>query len=63
MRTVAGYILDRIGTIPKTGTELELGDSVITITDADARAIRKNSHSAAAGTFLVGCRLIFKWHG
>lgn len=39
--TIAGYILDRTGTIPETGTELELGDAVITILDADARAIKK----------------------
>ena len=39
--TVAGYILDRTGTIPETGTELDLGDSIITVIDADARAIRK----------------------
>ena len=39
--TVAGYILDRTGTIPKIGTELDLGDSIITVIDADARAIRK----------------------
>ena len=39
--TVAGYILDRTGTIPETGTELSLGDAIITVTDADARAIRK----------------------
>lgn len=39
--TVAGYILDRTGTIPATGTELNLGDAVITVTDADERAIRK----------------------
>lgn len=39
--TIAGYILDRTGTIPETGTELELGDAVITIIDADIRAIRK----------------------
>lgn len=39
--TIAGYILDRTGTIPETGTELELGDSVITILDADTRAIKK----------------------
>ena len=39
--TVAGYILDRTGTIPEIGTELALGDSTITVTDADARAIRK----------------------
>ena len=39
--TVAGYILDRTGTIPEIGTELDLGDSIITVIDADARAIRK----------------------
>ena len=39
--TVAGYILDRIGTIPEIGTELDLGDSIITVIDADTRAIRK----------------------
>ena len=39
--TVAGYILDRTGTIPEIGTELDLSDSIITVMDADARAIRK----------------------
>ena len=39
--TVAGYILDRTGTIPETGTELNLGDAIITVTDADERGIRK----------------------
>ena len=39
--TVAGYILDRTGTIPETGTELNLEDAIITVTDADARSIRK----------------------
>ena len=39
--TVAGYILDRTGTIPEIDTELDLGDSIITVMDADARAIRK----------------------
>ncbi len=39
--TIAGYILARTGTIPETGTELELGDSVITILDSDTRAIKK----------------------
>ena len=39
--TVAGYILDRTGTIPEVGAELDLGDSIITVIDADARAIRK----------------------
>ena len=39
--TVAGYILDRTGTIPKTGTALDLDDAIITVTDADPRAIRR----------------------
>ncbi|MDE0468254.1 MAG: hemolysin family protein [Candidatus Poribacteria bacterium] len=39
--TVAGYILDRTGTIPETGTELDLDDAIITVIDADPRAIRK----------------------
>ena len=39
--TVAGYILDRTGTIPEIGTELDLDDSIITVIDADTRAIRK----------------------
>lgn len=39
--TVAGYILDRTGTIPAIGSELDLGDSIITVIEADARAIRK----------------------
>lgn len=38
--TIAGYILDRTGTIPEAGTELELGDSVITILESDTRAIK-----------------------
>ena len=39
--TIAGYILDRTGTIPKTGTELDLDDAIITVIDADPRAIRR----------------------
>ena len=39
--TVAGYILDRTGTIPETGTELDLDDAIITIIAADPRAIRR----------------------
>jgi len=39
--TVAGYILDRTGTIPEIGTELNLNNTILTVTDADARAIRK----------------------
>ena len=49
--TVAGYILDRTGTIPETGTELSLGDAIITVTDADARAIRKVSIRRRLGRF------------
>ena len=50
--TVAGYILDRTGTIPKIGTELDLGDSIITVIDADARAIRKIRIRRRLGRFL-----------
>ena len=39
--TIAGYILERIGTIPETGAEIDLDDSVIAILDADTRAIKK----------------------
>ncbi len=39
--TVAGYILDRTGTIPKTGTALDLDDAIITVIAADPRAIRR----------------------
>ena len=40
--TIAGYILDRMGTIPRPGEEIDAGDAlIITISDADARAIRK----------------------
>ncbi len=38
--TVAGYILDRTGTIPEIGTELNLKNTIISVTDADERAIR-----------------------
>ena len=50
--TVAGYILDRTGTIPKIGTELDLDDSIITVIDADARAIRKLRIPRRLGRFL-----------
>ena len=38
--TVAGYILERTGTIPEIDTELTLKNTIITVTDADERAIR-----------------------
>ena len=50
--TVAGYILDRTGTIPKIGTELDLDDAIITVIDADARAIRKIRIRRRLGRFL-----------
>ncbi len=49
--TVAGYILERTGTIPETGIELKLRDSVITVIDADERAIRKIRISRKVGNF------------
>lgn len=39
--TVAGYILDRTGTIPEIGTELNIKNTIIRVTDADERAIRR----------------------
>ena len=51
--TVAGYILDRTGTIPEIGDELDLGDSIITVIDADARAIRKIRIRRRLGRFTV----------
>ena len=50
--TIAGYILDRTGTIPEIGAELDLGDSIITVIDADARAIRKIRIRRRLGRFL-----------
>lgn len=49
--TVAGYILERTGTIPEVGTNLKLHDSVITVIDADERAIRKIRISRKVGNF------------
>ena len=49
--TVAGYILERTGTIPKVGTKLTLRDLVITVIDADVRAIRKIHIQQKLGTF------------
>ncbi len=39
--TVAGYILDRTGTISEIGTELNIKNTIIRVTDADERAIRR----------------------
>ena len=51
--TIAGYILDRTGTIPEIGAELDLDDSIITVIDADARAIRKIRIRRRLGRFTV----------
>ncbi len=49
--TVAGYILDRTGSIPKPGVKIESDDLVITISDADSRRIRKVRIRCKAGNF------------
>ena len=50
--TVAGYILDRTGTIPKPGDKLDTDGLAITISDADARRIRKVRISSKAGNLV-----------
>ena len=50
--TVAGYILERTGNIPKPGDKIETSELVITISDADARRIRKVRIRSKAGNFL-----------
>jgi CBS domain containing-hemolysin-like protein len=50
--TVAGYILDRTGTIPKPGDKLDTDGLVITVSDADARRIRKVRISSKAGNLV-----------
>jgi CBS domain containing-hemolysin-like protein len=49
--TIAGYLLERTGTIPKVGTQLNLKDLVITVMDADVRAIQKIHIRRKLGTF------------
>ena len=49
--TIAGYILERTGTIPKVGTQFNLNDLVITVIDADVRAIRKIHIRRTLGNF------------
>ena len=49
--TIAGYILERTGTIPKVGTKLTFRDLVITVIDADVLAIRKIHIRRKLGTF------------
>lgn len=50
--TIAGYILDRTGSIPKPGDKIETEDLAITISDADSRRIRKVRIRSKAGNFV-----------
>lgn len=50
--TVAGYILDRTGSIPKPGDRIESDELLITITDVDSRRIRKVWIRSKAGNFV-----------
>ena len=50
--TIAGYILDRTGAIPKPGDKLESDGLVITVSDADSRRIRKVRIRSNAGNFV-----------
>lgn len=48
--TIAGYILERVGAIPKPGAQVEAEDLTITVLEADARSVRRvRIQSAAAG--------------
>ena len=51
--TIAGYILEETGSIPEAGTELDNKDIVITILQADARAIRKVQIRKRIGRFNI----------
>lgn len=51
--TIAGYILEETGNIPEAGTELDNKDIVITILQADSRAIRKVQIRKRIGRFNV----------
>ncbi len=50
--TVAGYILDRMGSIPKPGDRIETDELLITISDVDSRRIRKVRIRSKAGNFV-----------
>ncbi|MBI1927807.1 HlyC/CorC family transporter, partial [Candidatus Poribacteria bacterium] len=50
--TIAGYILERMGTIPKPGDQIETEGLVITISDADARNIRRVRIRSKGGNFI-----------
>lgn len=50
--TVAGYILDRTGSIPKPGDRIETDELLITISDVDSRRIRKVRIRSKAGNFV-----------
>ena len=50
--TVAGFILDLTGTIPKPGDKFETDNLVITVSDADSRRIRRVRIRNKAGNFM-----------
>ena len=50
--TVAGYILDRTGSIPKPGDRIDTDDLLFTISDVDSRRIRKVRIRSKAGNFV-----------
>ena len=49
--TIAGYILERTGAIPKPGDQVETEDLVITVLEADARSVRKVRIQSTGGGF------------
>ena len=51
--TIAGYILEETGSIPEAGTEFDNKDIVITILQADSRAIRKVQIKKRIGRFNI----------
>ena len=51
--TVAGYILEQTGTIPRPGDEIETDNLIIVISDADARSIRRVRLRNKVGSFIT----------
>ena len=51
--TIAGYVLERTGTIPRPGDEIETDSLKIVISDADARSIRRVRIRNMCGSFIT----------
>ena len=51
--TIAGYVLERTGTIPRPGDEIETDSLKIVISDADARRIRRVRIRNMCGSFIT----------